>query len=586
MVKIVIEALKDRGIAFLVAPYEADAQMAYLALTGEVHAVITEDSDLLVYGVPRVLFKMDRAGQGEEICIQELPRCQGGSISFIGFSHEMFSQMCILSGCDYLDLASIGPKKAHALIKKHLDFVRACRSLRFTGTSIPTDYEQNFQRCLWVFRHQRVYCPKSRSIVHVQPLPTGGIGAANVDVMAAIPCSSLGDSGLDFLGPLINDEIARGIAEGRLDATTKEAFDLSQIYAGCPARFLPRGVAARLQASRPSDEPQEHYPQSNQSRGADGGGRGWIHLGQVGSKSNNSQPLSHQNPSSGKSKTVEKNHKIDHFFKPIPSVYKPFVPPSRHNEGQMILQSHGSKKRLGMQGPALGIDKSRSIFQPQHRNIDSENDLSLTLTDELLENGDREASGWADFQFESKESWDKGRKPLSALPLQTGFGFQRNSGLWGGASNLKSRLSPLPPSLHHSIATDDDAVVPSSYTNSRRKRSRDKEEGLGLGLDGDEDALGGLLGRVRSSLSPIFADLVQSGSHQTNSRKNAQPFSSYACKKDRVQSKGPVPGEGFHDLSHLDDFSLVAHKVMDKMTRGQRGEDNDGFDYREQSMSL
>lgn len=36
------------------APYEADAQMAFLAISGSVHAVITEDSDLLTYGCPRV----------------------------------------------------------------------------------------------------------------------------------------------------------------------------------------------------------------------------------------------------------------------------------------------------------------------------------------------------------------------------------------------------------------------------------------------------------------------------------------------------------------------------------------------------
>jgi len=37
-----------------VAPYEADAQMAYLTLIGEAYAVITEDSDLLAYGCERV----------------------------------------------------------------------------------------------------------------------------------------------------------------------------------------------------------------------------------------------------------------------------------------------------------------------------------------------------------------------------------------------------------------------------------------------------------------------------------------------------------------------------------------------------
>ena len=49
-----LQALKSRGIRFIVAPYEADAQMAYLALNGLVDAVLTEDSDLLCYGVPTV----------------------------------------------------------------------------------------------------------------------------------------------------------------------------------------------------------------------------------------------------------------------------------------------------------------------------------------------------------------------------------------------------------------------------------------------------------------------------------------------------------------------------------------------------
>ena len=42
------------GVEYIVAPYEADAQLAFLALNGLVSAVITEDSDLLAYGCPRV----------------------------------------------------------------------------------------------------------------------------------------------------------------------------------------------------------------------------------------------------------------------------------------------------------------------------------------------------------------------------------------------------------------------------------------------------------------------------------------------------------------------------------------------------
>ena len=59
-----IQALKVHGVRFIVAPYEADAQMAYLALSGEVYAVVTEDSDLLAYGCPRVRSISRDSGSG------------------------------------------------------------------------------------------------------------------------------------------------------------------------------------------------------------------------------------------------------------------------------------------------------------------------------------------------------------------------------------------------------------------------------------------------------------------------------------------------------------------------------------------
>ena len=54
--RIWVQVLKREGIECIVAPYEADAQLAYLALTGDVDAVITEDSDLLPYGCPTASF--------------------------------------------------------------------------------------------------------------------------------------------------------------------------------------------------------------------------------------------------------------------------------------------------------------------------------------------------------------------------------------------------------------------------------------------------------------------------------------------------------------------------------------------------
>jgi 5'-3' exonuclease len=53
MLPLVLQELKAQGVHFIVAPYEADAQMAYLARRNDVQLVITEDSDLLAYGCPR-----------------------------------------------------------------------------------------------------------------------------------------------------------------------------------------------------------------------------------------------------------------------------------------------------------------------------------------------------------------------------------------------------------------------------------------------------------------------------------------------------------------------------------------------------
>ncbi|KAJ1037206.1 hypothetical protein NDA14_005283 [Ustilago hordei] len=62
-----IKVLKEQAIPYLVAPYEADAQLAYLEKCGAIDAVLMEDSDLLVFGCNTVLFKLDQAGNAVEI---------------------------------------------------------------------------------------------------------------------------------------------------------------------------------------------------------------------------------------------------------------------------------------------------------------------------------------------------------------------------------------------------------------------------------------------------------------------------------------------------------------------------------------
>ena len=64
MAHTLILALRELNVEYYVAPYEADAQLAYLYKSGMVDIVFTEDSDLLAFGCGHVFFKMDNEGNG------------------------------------------------------------------------------------------------------------------------------------------------------------------------------------------------------------------------------------------------------------------------------------------------------------------------------------------------------------------------------------------------------------------------------------------------------------------------------------------------------------------------------------------
>ena len=51
-----VQALRRKGIEFVVAPFEADAQIAYLCQKGYCDLAITEDSDLIAFGCDTVCF--------------------------------------------------------------------------------------------------------------------------------------------------------------------------------------------------------------------------------------------------------------------------------------------------------------------------------------------------------------------------------------------------------------------------------------------------------------------------------------------------------------------------------------------------
>ncbi|CAN6454365.1 unnamed protein product [Victoria cruziana] len=200
-----IQVLRQEKIDYIVAPYEADAQLAFLSINQRVEAIITEDSDLIPFGCNKIIFKMNKYGDG--LLFQYARLQQNKELNLAGFTKQMLLEMCILSGCDYLQsLPGMGPKRAHAMVRRLKCHKKFIKHLKYSGTLVPPSYEEDFSKAIWTFRHQRVYDPSTEDIVHLSEPP------AELDF------------DLEFLGPVMPQNIVKGIARGELDPFTKMPF--------------------------------------------------------------------------------------------------------------------------------------------------------------------------------------------------------------------------------------------------------------------------------------------------------------------------------------------------------------------------
>ena len=84
--------------------------------------------------------------------------------------------------------------------------------MRFGGVSVPQGYEAAFQRAIWTFQHQRVFDSLTKQMVHLRPIPEGGL-RATAGIADALHAD---DQNLDFLGPPLTDAVATEIAAGKL----------------------------------------------------------------------------------------------------------------------------------------------------------------------------------------------------------------------------------------------------------------------------------------------------------------------------------------------------------------------------------
>ncbi|KAH8668903.1 hypothetical protein BX600DRAFT_510955 [Xylariales sp. PMI_506] len=209
MARRLIEELKKMNLPYVVAPYEADPQMVYLEREGIVSGIISEDSDLLVFGAKRLLTKLDEYGQCVEVNRRDFAACR--EISLTAWTDAQFRHMAIFSGCDYLaGIKEMGLKTAYRMLRKHKTPEKVIRMLHFDGKyRVPPDYLEQFTQAEQTFLYQRVFCPKAKAQVCLTQPPDH----VNIDEMP-------------FVGAAVEPSLAHSIATGDVNPFTKEAIVL------------------------------------------------------------------------------------------------------------------------------------------------------------------------------------------------------------------------------------------------------------------------------------------------------------------------------------------------------------------------
>lgn len=209
MVAQLIEKLKLERVKYVVAPYEADSQLVYLEKKNYISAIISEDSDLLVFGAKVLLTKL--SDMGECICVarNNFGKCQ--DLNLHDLNDAQFRAMAIFSGCDYSNgIPRIGLKTAHRFIRKYTTAERALRGIRLEGFGVPADFDKVFEQANLTFLHQRVYNLDEKRLVMLNESD-----------------KELSPETLEYIGRDMEPEIAEGIALGVLDPFTKKIISYS-----------------------------------------------------------------------------------------------------------------------------------------------------------------------------------------------------------------------------------------------------------------------------------------------------------------------------------------------------------------------
>lgn len=171
MAKSIMVELDIRKVKYVVAPYEADPQMVYLEKVGLVDGILSEDSDLLIFGCNRLITKLNDYGECIEICRENFSKVK--KIPYLSnYSHEQLRLVAMLSGCDYTKgIPGIGLKTAFSLVKRFNNLEKVLTALRADGKKTPADFEDEVHKADLAFQFQKVFNPCTQKLETLNAYP-------------------------------------------------------------------------------------------------------------------------------------------------------------------------------------------------------------------------------------------------------------------------------------------------------------------------------------------------------------------------------------------------------------------------------
>lgn len=155
------ELFRALGVAYIQGASEAETTCADLCIrnVGEVCAVLSEDSDVLAYGTPTFLCKLDLA---TETCylvdMQDV-------LTRLNMTYPNFRDLCICGGCDYNNnMPRYGIVKMYTLFQKYETFENIIRHVEFPTQDV-TNLKMERVRELFSIQ-QKYYPPENTTPLH------------------------------------------------------------------------------------------------------------------------------------------------------------------------------------------------------------------------------------------------------------------------------------------------------------------------------------------------------------------------------------------------------------------------------------